>query len=458
MTLGLSKTATHKVAVLLLLLVGLTQVRCASTGAATPSPLSNLPVLQGYTNSNSTQFSVLAPKGKKLRYFVRAESAENDFEVREIEVQRFEKDYSSWVVDRIWVSGLEVSRPYRLEIYDAFDTLIDAREFYALDTTRPQVKFAAASCMDESFVLEQKQIWPELLSRSPQMLFFLGDNVYASKTKGFFGHTNEKKIWGKYVHVRLQLEIFRSPKLIPTLAIWDDGDYGQNNGDRDSHVRRAATEVFQIFYAQEPDMKNLFSGPGVARWFKAFEMNFALMDNRSFRSPSSEKSPDEQTHWGFAQENWLHQNLKDSLLPTWILNGDQIFGGYHRFESYERERPDSLATQLKVLGSLPQPILFLTGDRHLTEVMKIDAAGTALPTFEITTSPLHARTYPSHWEIAPNPNQVEGRVEKFNYMIIEARNKGGSLSANLTSYSLNSEILFHRFISVEKTSKKLITK
>jgi alkaline phosphatase D len=223
-------------------------------------------------------------------------------------------------------------------------------------------------------------------------------------------------------------------------------------------VRKAATEIFRIFYAQEPDFKKLFTGPGTAHWLHAFQMNFALMDNRSFRSPEDVADPADKTHWGSAQERWLHTNLEESPRPTWILNGDQIFGAYHPFESYERQHPVSLKEQLSLLASQPAPIVFLTGDRHLTEVMSIQGENEILPTFEITTSPIHARVFPSRWENEPNFRQVEGVAGKMNYMIIATQNAGGSLEAKLTAYSVDNEILFHRFLSIEKKTKKLITK
>jgi hypothetical protein len=43
-------------------------------------------------------------------------------------------------------------------------------------------------------------------------------------------------------------------------------------------------------------------------------------------------------------------------------------------------------------------------------------------------------------------------------MIMETENLGGTLAAKLTLYSLDNEILFHRFLSVEKKTKKLLTK
>jgi hypothetical protein len=447
-----------KTILLLVLFPVITSCASVSSGVRAPAPLTGLAMLQGYTDEHSTQLTVLVPKDKKFNYFVRAESKESEFELRDIQVQRFAKGYSQWAIDRIYIRGLELDRPYRFEVYDAYDTLIDAREMYALDITRPQARIAAASCMNDAFVREQKKIWPELFARTPQILFLLGDNVYAKNAKPSFGALQEKHIWRRYVETRLSLDIFRQPRLIPTLAIWDDGDYAMTNGDRTNPVRKAATEIFRTFYAQEPDFKKLFSGPGTARWLRAFQMNFALMDNRSFRSPVDVTDPDEQTHWGAAQERWLHENLKDSVLPTWILNGDQIFGAYHPFESYERDHPANLKEQLTLLAAQPAPVVFLTGDRHITEVMSVPGEKEILSTFEITTSPLHARVFPSRWEKEPNPRQIDGVAGKMNYMIMETENLGGTLAAKLTLYSLDNEILFHRFLSVEKKTKKLLTK
>ena len=48
------------------------------------------------------------------------------------------------------------------------------------------------------------------------------------------------------------------------------------------------------------------------------------------------------THWGYQQEKWLTRELSRNNKPAWLIQGDQFFGAYHRFESYEKRPPHQL--------------------------------------------------------------------------------------------------------------------
>ena len=420
------------------------------------TPFKGLPILQGYTNNSSTQISVLIPKGKPMFYFVRAEFSGDALELKNISVEHFNREDSDWVIDQIKISNLTTDKSYILEVRDAFGSLIDTRGFHTLNLRAETIHFAAASCMSSKFYQEQRMMWTELLARKPDILFLLGDTMYAAENKKIFGNILPKTLWISYVQSRLTLDLFRVPNLVPTLAIWDDGDYGMHDGNREYPYRKESAEIFRIFFSQEPDSVNLIGGPGIANFFIGYHMGFALMDDRYFRSPSNEKGEDE-THWGTAQENWLIENISDFKRPVWILNGDQIFGGYHEFESYEGTHPISFKNIIPQLGQLPEPIMFLTGDRHLTETMLINEPSLKTKSFEITTSPLHARTYPSQWKEHPNKRQLDGTDHKLNYMIIDSSVKDGNLRATVTAYSKNKEILYHRYFSIDKNTKNLKT-
>lgn len=421
----------------------------ASAAQASRIPLSGLSVLQGYTDATSTQFTVLVPKGKPARYFVRSERMGHNLELHDVAVQHFEREYSDWAVDQIKVNGLNLKKSYSLEIRSAYGELIDVREFRALDIKKPKTRFVAASCMDQNLIKEQRSMWAAVFQNKPELIFLLGDNVYATINKPKMGPVTPKILWSSYVQSRINLDLYHAPKLVPTLAIWDDADYGEPDGDRDYKYRKDSSEIFHIFYPQEPDYLNFFSGPGTAHFFLGFQMNFALMDARFFRSPKGER--EDTTHWGTAQERWLLVKMREYPRPTWILNGDQIFGGYHSFESYEGQRPASLNSYLPQLGALPNPVIFLTGDRHLTEIMKIEEPNLNLNTFEITTSPLHAPTYPSPWKKTPNRRQIAGQAGALNFALIEAMNTNGNLNVAVALKTINNKTLFLRKMSVKKS-------
>jgi len=91
---------------------------------------------------------------------------------------------------------------------------------------------------------------------------------------------------------------------------------------------------------------------------------------------------------GAAQLRWLKNSLLMSVSPVkLIVAGSQVtndastYDGWHNFPE---ERADILKFLIdhKVNG-----VIFLTGDRHFTELLKTERSGT-YPLYELTCSPL----------------------------------------------------------------------
>jgi alkaline phosphatase D len=339
---------------------------------------------------------------------------------------------------------------YSLQVLGSDGTVRDARELRTLDAKKSRVRFAVASCMDDVYANEQAGMWTDLLSRSPDLIFLIGDNVYADRPTIPGVGTLPEVLWKRYAETRDLLAIFRAPLLVPILAVWDDNDYGANNGDRTYRFRNKSREVFESFFAQAAIPGVLERGPGVSSRLAAFGQQFFLMDDRSFRAPPLAKN--HQTHWGKEQERWLYQHLGRGAAPAWVLNGDQFFGAYHRFESYERLHPSSFRAFLAQLRKLPTPVVLVSGDRHLTELMAIGEQETGYRTFELTTSAIHAKTYPDPWTATPNPRQIAGAANVFNYAIVDSEAVPGGLEFTVTAYGPGGKILYERELRVNRQS------
>ena len=82
--------------------------------------------------------------------------------------------------------------------------------------------------------------------------------------------------------------------------------------------------------------------------------------------------------------------------------------------------------------------------------MEVKNPTLGISTFEITTSGLHARLYSDQWVSDPNPRQINGRAGLYNYVIIESENIANNLHTRLTGYTINNEVLFHRYFEIRK--------
>ena len=179
-------------------------------------------------------------------------------------------------------------------------------------------------------------------------------------------------------------------------------------------------------------------------------MRFLFLDNRSFRSPNKLDLPD-QTHFGVEQEDWIEVQLKSANEPVLLVSGDQFFGGYQSFESYEGSHPKSFSAQLARWKKSKVPIVFVSGDRHLSEVIQVPRKYLGYQTFELTSSPLHAKVFPDAFQKNPSPNQKVGIAGKYNYMLLDLEKSGPKFfQLSVRSKGLDQTTLFEAKLSVKK--------
>lgn len=418
------------------------------------------PVMQGVTGATWTRFTVLRPKGETLVYRV---TGADGASVGGLRQGTHEFAASDQVVDEIHVQGLpsEAALKFRIE---RNGQAVDEREF-GLRPGRAGLRFAVVSCSDDHYADEQKVMWSHLLAQAPDFIFAIGDNVYADVEGGkYMGDATPDLLWRRYVQTRSNLLLFRAKRLVPVIALWDDHDYGQNDGDRRYSQQLASLQIFKSFFPQDVDRDLHFSGPGAASAFGFGEQRFYFLDGRSFRSPNREpaicrtkkdaaacaKRPrkdrgvdrlarrEPETHFGRLQESWLDKLLeRGGSDVAWLITGDQWFGAYSPFESFESNHPNDFKRFLARLKEQGARVVFVSGDRHASEISKIEPGLLGFETLEIVSSPVHARVYPSNWIEFPNPRQIAAVAEAFNYTLIDSRVDNQKWEMKIRNYKLN---------------------
>lgn len=403
------------------------------------------PVMQGVSSNRQARFAVVVPKDEKFVYYARSED-----DLIRLKSQRVSRDSSPSAVDHVDAFDLDPKKSYQLVMIDQYGMAADRRNFSSLDLAKTKPRIAMISCMDDSLTSEQRQMWTQLLGEKPDAIMMIGDNVYADRIPGGWKVASPDQLWDRYVDTRGILEFFKSPNLIPVFATWDDHDYGRNDSDRTYEFKEPSREIFQAFFPQEKPAVGFEPGPGVASRWTAYGARFLLLDNRFFRSPNKIASPDE-THFGIEQEDWIWNSLSESTGPVFLISGDQFFGGYMPFESYEGSHPNSFKAQLSRWKKAKPPIVFMSGDRHLTEIMEIPRSVLGYSTFELTSSPLHAKVFADAFQKAPSPKQIAGVAGKYNYMIIElGKLNSKSLQMNVRSMGIEKTKLFEKNLTVKK--------
>ncbi|MEM1054688.1 MAG: alkaline phosphatase D family protein [Bacteroidota bacterium] len=252
------------------------------------------------------------------------------------------------------------------------------------------------------------EIFETIRAMSPDAMIWLGDNVYLREVDWW----SPEGIDYRYAHAREETNL--QPLLASTVhyATWDDHDYGPNDSDRSYVHKEAALETFARFW---PNPTYGMPGvPGVFTQFQIADAEFFLLDDRWYRAPNG-TPPSDRVYWGEKQLQWLLDALTFSDAPFKVVaNGGQMLNPVQVFENVSALAPHERTTLLEQIEARGiEGVVFLSGDRHHSELIQIDRAGT-YPLLEYTSSPLTAgaSTFATR-EDSPeynNPARVDGTL------------------------------------------------
>jgi alkaline phosphatase D len=154
-----------------------------------------------------------------------------------------------------------------------------------------------------------------------------------------------------------------------------------------------------------------------------------LTDDRWWRSAdnmkdSVEGKPNpEKRMLGKQQMEWLKNSLVYSMATFKIIVvGSQVYNPVSPFDKWQ-EFPAEYNEMMDFLKENKiNGVLFLSGDRHHSEIIKQERPGT-YPLYHITVSPFTSATHKFFGAEANNPHRVFGLDEKQNYARISITGK-----------------------------------
>jgi alkaline phosphatase D len=255
----------------------------------------------------------------------------------------------------------------------------------------------------------------ETMARTPaNFMLWLGDNWYTREVDYY-------SAWGlqKRASVTRQLPEMQSfLKALPHYGVWDDHDFGPNDCDKSYALKDASRKVFTNYWLNPSFGEN---GNGIYTRFTYADVEFFLLDDRSFRSndnmaDSLNGYPNpEKRMFGPQQMDWLRNallgskaNFKIVATGSQVLNPASPFDCFRKFPAEYLEFLEFLKIE-KIRG-----VVFLTGDRHHSEVIKVPRMG-SYPLYDITCSPLSSGTHQFGGPEKNNPYRVFGLAEKQNF-------------------------------------------
>ena len=332
-----------------------------------------------------------------------------------------------------------------------YPTTFQTQALWQWRTDPPPFKVALGSCF---YVNETEydrpgkpygdgyHIFKSIHAQRPDVMLWLGDNTYLREvdwyTRTGFIH--------RYTHTRSLPEL--QPLLASThhYAIWDDHDYGPNDSDRSFIHKGMAKEIFKLFWANPT--YGLPGKEGITSWFQFADMDFFLLDNRTFRNPN-QRTSGEQVLLGQDQLEWLIDALVASKAPfKLVCIGGQVLNPRKAHESYSNLCPEERTYLLKRISEEGiKNVVFLTGDVHHSELSKFELSNGSV-VYDLTVSPLTSGVYEASDE---NSLMVEGTVvNERNFGILEFSGPRTDRVMTMRIFNSDGKEMWSREIAADK--------
>ncbi|MFZ9694692.1 MAG: alkaline phosphatase D family protein [Chitinophagaceae bacterium] len=273
--------------------------------------------------------------------------------------------------------------------------------------------------------------------KSPFMVW-LGDAWYTREVDYY----SEWGLWYRASKDRATPALQPFLKSTSHLGIWDDHDYGPNDMGGSYHLKEASRKVFSSYFPNPSVGEN---SQGIYTQFGWGDVELFMVDDRWWRSADrladsiNGKPNPEKVMLGKQQMTWLKNALLSSYATFKIIAvGSQVLNPVSPFDKWG-DFPAEFQEFMQFLQQNPiDGIVFLTGDRHHSEIIKIERPG-SYPLYDITVSPLTSGTHEFGKEEKDNPYRVIGVDQLQNYGRISFTGPRGARKLTVEFLGTNGE-------------------
>jgi alkaline phosphatase D len=345
------------------------------------------------------------------------------------------------------LNGARVERPYPMR----FRARLPRGAFGGGPIGLDDVRVALGSCFWVNDPADPSRFRPgadygifaAIAERQPDLMLWLGDNVYLRDADA----SSRSGILGRYTQTRALPEL--QPLLASThhYAIWDDHDYGPNDADRSYRDKHWSREAFTLFWGN-PSF-GIDGSPGITTRFAWSDLEFFLLDNRWNRSPARRATARRQV-LGEAQLEWLLDALASSNATFKIVAiGNQVLNPHAVAETYATAPDERRALLEGIAKEGVRGVLFVTGDRHFTELSRLEVPG-RYPLYDFTVSPL-TTWVETNGDREPNALRVPGtHVAQRNFGTLEVSGPRDDRRLTLAAWDARGAQLWSRTIGARE--------
>jgi alkaline phosphatase D len=299
-------------------------------------------------------------------------------------------------------------------------------------------RIAFGSCATQD---EPQLILRTVLEWKPELFIYLGDNIY--------GDTRDMAVLkAKYGKLAAIPEFQRLRAAVPTIATWDDHDYGENDAGKEYPFKAQSKDIFLEFW-NEPAVSPRRDHPGIYTSYRFTDarlnrtLQVILLDTRTFRDPPlrapftswrNEYLPDtnpDKTILGRQQWLWLEQQLKEPADLRIIGTSIQFAHEYNGWESWTNF-PQELIRMVELIQSTrANGVVFISGDVHWGEISVLQPPD-CYPLHDVTASGLNR-----DWDVLePNRNRYGNACMDFHFGMIDVDWAANPVRVNLRVHDM----------------------
>ena len=304
-------------------------------------------------------------------------------------------------------------------------------------------------------------VWDAVVAAEPDLFIFAGDNIY--------GDTEDMAVMqAKYDQLGAEPGYQRMLETCPVLAVYDDHDYGVNDGGREYLKRAESAEMCLDFFGvpqDDPrrDHEGIYGASMIGDPGKRVQV--ILLDTRYFRDPidkstltAEERLAANVVGWytpttdttrtllGEEQWRWLAAELRKDAEVRLIVSSIQVVSREKGMECWgnmphERDSMFELIDATDASG-----VVFLSGDVHFAEVSRSNEG--PYPLHDFTSSGL-AQASPSRWPTAVNSYRVPDKLfVGDNFGVIRIDWDGSDIQLRLQACTAKGEVAFEHVVGL----------
>jgi alkaline phosphatase D len=286
----------------------------------------------------------------------------------------------------------------------------------------------------------EESIYRDMKKEKGDFMLWLGDYLYylPKNYKSPVGMYKRQVLTRQH---NLHMDFMRSR---PQYSIWDDHEYGWNNSDKDFKFKKESLELHKLFWPNPAFGTE--SNPGVYYSFSYNDADFFMTDGRYYRTieliPNAEMLGSEQLQWLMNELKKSKATFKFVAFGSQVLNPVSTNESFYKYPEEYKKLMDFILKE-KITG-----VIFLSGDRHHTELIKINREE-AYPMYDFTCSAITSfRRNTSRSGEKNNPHRVKGTLfDRQNYGRIEITGAKGSRVCKLLTYNNRGKLAWEVSIS-----------